>query len=82
MNDISVYLGRQRGGGITDRKDAFFVFNQERYTFRLVNVRNSSTWGRNYKIRPKLWMFLCLQDCDLPVMSPLAALPIRPAVIV
>ena len=32
--------------------DAFFVFNQERYAFHFANVRNSSAWGRNYKIRP------------------------------
>ena len=23
MNDVSVYLGRQKGGGVPDRKDAF-----------------------------------------------------------
>ena len=29
---------------------AFFVLNQELYTFHFANVRNSSAWGRNYKI--------------------------------
>ena len=32
---------------------AFFVSNQEWYVFHFTNVLNSSTWGRNYKIRPQ-----------------------------
>ena len=56
MNDISFYLGRQRGEGSLIEKthfvNAFFVFNQEQYAFRFANVQNSSAWGRNYKIRP------------------------------
>ena len=30
---------------------------QERYVFRFANVRNSSAWGRNYKIRPEARFF-------------------------
>ena len=57
VNDVSVYLGRQRGGkgSLIERMHfagAFFVFNQERYAFCFANVQNSSAWGRNYKIRP------------------------------
>ena len=29
----------------------FFVLKQEQYAFCFTNVQNSSTWGRNYKIR-------------------------------
>ena len=46
VNDISVYLGRQRGEGYV-----FFILNQERCHFRLANVWNSSAWGKNYKKR-------------------------------
>ena len=50
VNDVSVYLGRQRGeGSLMDFAHAFFVLNQERYAFRFANIRNSSAWGRNYK---------------------------------
>ena len=55
VNDVSVYLGRQRGeGSLIERThftQVFFVLKQERYAFRFANVRNSSAWGRNYKIR-------------------------------
>ena len=55
VNDVSVYLGRQRGeGSLIERTHfahTFFVLNQERYAFRFTNIRNSSAWGRNYKIR-------------------------------
>ena len=54
VNDVSVFLGRLRGGGVAH---AFFISNLERYVFRFVNVRNSSTWGRNYKIRPQARSF-------------------------
>ena len=40
------------GGVLIERMDfvhVFFVLKQERYVFRLVNIQNSSTWGRNYK---------------------------------
>ena len=56
MNDVSVYLGRQREeGSLIERMhfvDSFFVFNQERHAFRFANVRNSSAWAGNYKLRP------------------------------
>ena len=52
-NDVNVYLGRQNVGGVLiERMDfvhVFFVLKQERYVFRLVNIQNSSTWGKNYK---------------------------------
>ena len=60
MNDVGVHLGvdhGQRGVGNPGSKarmhfvHMFFVLNQERYTFCFVNIRNSSAWGRNYKIR-------------------------------
>ena len=55
-NSPSIYLGRQRGEeSLIERTHfvhAFFVLNQEGYAFRFMNVQNSSTWGRNYKIRP------------------------------
>ena len=40
------------GGVLIERMDfvhVFFVLKQERYVFRLVNIQNSSTWGKNYK---------------------------------
>ena len=52
MNDISVHLGRQREEeSLIERMHfthAFFVLNQEQYTFRFMNVQNSSALGRNY----------------------------------
>ena len=58
VNDVSVYLGRQKLGGgnsLIERMHfvhAFFVLNQEWYAFRFANVQNSSSNGNNYKIRP------------------------------
>ena len=56
-NDISVYLGRQRGGGVLKQKNAFahafFILNQEWCIFHLVNVRNFSAWDRNRKKSPE-----------------------------
>ena len=55
MNDVSVYLGRQRGGGVLNRKNAFCA--------RILcfgpgtNVRNYSTWDRNHKKRPQAHSF-------------------------
>ena len=61
VNDISVYLGRQRGGGVPNQKNtfvhAFFVLKQEWYVFRFANIRKSRAWGRNYKIRPQARLF-------------------------
>ena len=51
-----VYLGRQGGEGSpierTHFVHTFFVLKQEWYVFHFANIRNSSAWGRNYKIRP------------------------------
>ena len=55
MNDVSVYLGRQRGGGVPNWKKVFCAC--ERYIFRFTNVKNSSAWGKNYKIRPQACSF-------------------------
>ena len=61
VNDVSVYLGRQRGEGSLIERTYFLhmslVLNQERYVFRFVNIWNSSTWGRNYKIKPQAYSF-------------------------
>ena len=48
VNDISVYLGRQRGGRGPQMKEpcfahVFFVLDKERYVFHFANIRNSST---------------------------------------
>ena len=48
MNDASVYLGRQRGERVSDRKNAFM---------HMFLVLNSSAWGINYKIRSKACSF-------------------------
>ena len=34
-----------------------FVSNLEWFVYRFANIRNSSTWGRNYKIRPQAHSF-------------------------
>ena len=34
------------------RTRSSFLTKSTTYTFRFTNVQNSSTWGRNYKIRP------------------------------
>ena len=43
MNDVNVYLGRQREEGPlierTHFTDAFFALNQEQYAFHLANVQ-------------------------------------------
>ena len=58
MNDVSVYLGRQRGAGVPNHfVHAFFVLNQEQYVFHFANVYRSSAWGRNYKMRPQARLF-------------------------
>ena len=61
MNDVSVYLGDGgREGSLLERTHfthAFFVLNQEQYIFQIVNVRNYSVWGENYKIRPQVHYF-------------------------
>ena len=48
VNDVSVYLGRQRGGGVPDRKNAFRAcilrFEPGVVRFHFANVRNSSAW--------------------------------------
>ena len=52
LNDVSIYPGWE--GSLIERMHfahAFFVLKQERYAFRFANIRNSSAWGRNYKIR-------------------------------
>ena len=55
VNDVSVYLGRQRGEGSpierTHFMHIFFILNQEWCHFRLANIWNSSAWGKNYKKR-------------------------------
>ena len=65
----SVYLDTQGGEGVPDQRthftDALFVLNQEQYGFHFANVWNSSTWGRNYKIRPLAHSF----DGGLPSLS-------------
>ena len=53
MNDI-LFTSVDRGGeGFlierTHFAHTFFVLNQEWNVFRFANIRNSSTWGRNYK---------------------------------
>ena len=45
---------------------AFFISNQEWYVFCFTNVRNSSAWGRNYKIRPQARSF---DEGPLPPLS-------------
>ena len=57
MNDVSVYLGRQLGEGSPITTHFVHVFFVSWYVFCFVNVRNSSTWGRNYKIRPQARSF-------------------------
>ena len=43
VNDVNVYLGRQRGESPlierTHFTDVFFALNQEQYAFRLANVQ-------------------------------------------
>ena len=60
---ICVYLGRQKGGGEgspierTHFMYVLFVSNLEWYVLHFANIRNSSAWGRNYKIRPQAHSF-------------------------
>ena len=44
---------------------AFFILNQ--ICFRFTNVRNSTTWDRNYKVRPQSSLF----QWDTPPPPPL-----------
>ena len=43
MNDISVYLSRQKGGGVPNQKNTFthlfFVLNKEWYNFRFTTFK-------------------------------------------
>ena len=60
MTSVSTLVDRGGEGSLIERThfpDAFFVFNQERYTFHFANIRNSSAWGRNYKISPLVRSF-------------------------
>ena len=54
VNDISVYLGRQRGRRVPNQKNAFrahtLCFEPGVVHFSFSNVRNSSVWGTNHKI--------------------------------
>ena len=53
-----VYLGRQRRGGSWSHFTyVFFVLKQEWYVICFTNVWNSSTWGRNYRIRTQACFF-------------------------
>ena len=60
-NDISFHLVDKLGEeSLIERTNfvhTFFVLNQERYAFRFANIQNSSTGGRNYKIRPLAYSF-------------------------
>ena len=43
LNDVSVYVGRQSGGGISDQRNTIhacilFILNKEWYVFHFVNV--------------------------------------------
>ena len=54
--DVSVYLGRRGGeGSLIERMHFAHVFfsNLEWYVYYFANVRNSSAWARNCKIRPQ-----------------------------
>ena len=50
MNDVSVYLGRQRRERSlferTHFTSAIFILNQEQYIFHFMNIQNSSAWGQ------------------------------------
>ena len=54
VNDISVYLGRQRGRRVPNQKNAFHAhtlcFEPGVVHFSFSNVTNSSVWGTNHKI--------------------------------
>ena len=60
-----VYLGRQRRGGVPDWKNTFHtrilhILKQGAVRFSLCersNWSDSSTWSRNYKIRPEAHFF-------------------------
>ena len=60
MNDISVYLGRQRGGVVPDWKNAFhasvlhFSLNQEWHIFALQTFKTPGLGVENCKIRPAM----------------------------
>ena len=55
MNDISVYLGTQRGGRPIERTHfmhMFFVLNQEQYIFRLGQKLQDKTSNSFFQWRP------------------------------
>ena len=62
-------LHRQRGGGVTDRKDAFrtCVLRFEPRAVCFLHRKRFSAWARNYKIRP----LACSFDGDPPPPPPL-----------
>ena len=55
INDVSVYLGRQRAGGVPDQKNTFcarvLCFETGAVHFSL--CEHSKLEGRNYKISPQ-----------------------------
>ena len=54
MMSVATEVDREGEGSLIERTHfvhTFFVLNQEWYTFRFTNVRNSSALGRNCKIR-------------------------------
>ena len=73
VNDVlSTQVDRRGGEGSPIERThfacAFFVLKQEWYVFFcFMNVRNSSSWGRNYKIRPQACSF---NRASLPLCLP------------
>ena len=51
MLPASFLYEKEPGYEATHFAHAFFLLNQMWYAFRFANVRNSSAWARNYKIR-------------------------------
>ena len=56
MTSVSTLVDRE-GEGSWMRMHMFFILKQEQYVFHFINVRNSSAWGRNYKIRKASSLF-------------------------
>ena len=67
VTDISVYLGRHRGGSGPPLTEPISCMhsNLEWYIFRFTNIRNSSAWGRDYKIRPQARSFHAFIDASM-----------------
>ena len=84
MNDVSVYLGRQKGKGSPDQVNKFrasvLSFEPGTLCFCFANIRNSITWDRNNYKASSLFLqwgtlsspsLLLLQSLSPPLPFPL-----------